>query len=305
MSSENIYDVIIVGGSYSGLAAGMALGRSLRKVLIIDSGKPCNRQTPQSHNFITQDGTPPAEIARQAKVQVALYPTVTFVDGVATTGQKTDSVFSIGTAKGEVFHAQQVLFSTGIKDLMPAVPGFAECWGISVLHCPYCHGYEVHHQKTGLIGNGEMGFHFSGMISHWTDDLTLFTDGPSTLSPDQTATLAAKNIKVEESPITKLVHEQGRLDSVILADGRAIAFPALYAHCEFEQHCTIPEMLGCEITEEGYVQVDAFQQTIIKGIYASGDCTSRMRTVASAVSMGTMAGMMMNKDMVMADFMAN
>ena len=85
MSSENIYDVIIVGGSYSGLAAGMALGRSLRKVLIIDSGKPCNQQTPQSHNFITQDGTPPAEIARQAKAQVALYPTVTFVDGVATT----------------------------------------------------------------------------------------------------------------------------------------------------------------------------------------------------------------------------
>src|SRR5688572_15125499 len=134
MKQEQQYDVIIVGGSYSGLAAGMALGRALRRVLIIDSENPCNKQTPYSHNFLTNDGKTPKEIASLAKQQVQRYPTVDFLDGYATVGIKTESGFEIHVQTGELFTARKLIFATGIKDIMPDIPGFAECWGISVIH---------------------------------------------------------------------------------------------------------------------------------------------------------------------------
>src|SRR5690606_19368783 len=146
---------IIIGGSYAGLSAAMALGRSLRKVLIIDAGKPCNRQTPHSHNFITQDGKTPAEISSIARAQVAQYETVTFLSGFAVEGKKTNSGFEIKTEKGEIFESKKLILATGVKDIMSEIPGFAECWGISVIHCPYCHGYEVRNEKTGILANGD------------------------------------------------------------------------------------------------------------------------------------------------------
>ncbi|MES1223024.1 MAG: NAD(P)/FAD-dependent oxidoreductase, partial [Bacteroidota bacterium] len=166
MNKEQNFDVIIIGGRYSGLAAAMALGRALRKVLVIDSGKPSNRQTPYSHNFITQDGKPPQEIAAIAKQQVAKYDTVEFLNGLATTGVKTENGVEIRTGADEIFTAKKLVFATGIKDIMQDIPGYAECWGISVLHCPYCHGYEVKDQPTGILGNGEYGFEFSALISN-------------------------------------------------------------------------------------------------------------------------------------------
>jgi thioredoxin reductase len=192
------FDVIIVGGSYSGLAAGMALGRALRQVLIIDSGKPCNRQTPYSHNFITQDGKTPAEIAKIAWQQVEKYDTVRFFNGLAIKGTKTENGFEIQVSAGGTFSAKKVIFATGIKDIMADIDGYAECWGVSVLQCPYCHGYEVRNEKTGILGNGDYGFEFSGLISNWTKDLTLFTNGKSSLTAEQTARIEKHNIEIVE-----------------------------------------------------------------------------------------------------------
>lgn len=302
MKEKRQFDVIIVGGSYSGLAAGMALGRALRKVLIIDSGKPCNRQTPHSHNFITQDGKTPKEIATLAKQQVEKYETVTFVSDLATTGKKTEKGFEIQTASGETFDTSKLIFATGISDIMPDLAGYAECWGISVIHCPYCHGYEVKNERTGILGNGEYGFEFSALISNWTKDLTLFTNGPSTLTAEQSAKVKGHNIKIVESEIEKLEHAQGRLQKVIFKDGTVTHLKALYARPAFKQHCTIPETLGCELTEDGYVKVDAFQKTTMPGIFACGDNTTRMRSVANAVAMGTAAGAMVNRELVFEAF---
>ncbi len=302
MKENRQFDVIIVGGSYSGLAAGMALGRALRKVLIIDSGKPCNRQTPHSHNFITQDGKTPKEIATLAKQQVEKYETVTFFNGLATGGTKTGKGFEIQTASGETFDASKLIFATGISDIMPDLAGYAECWGISVIHCPYCHGYEVKNERTGILGNGEYGFEFSALISNWTKDLTLFTNGPSTLTAEQTAKVKGHDIKVVESEIEKLEHDRGSLQKVIFKDGTVTHLKALYARPAFKQHCTIPETLGCELTEEGYVKVDAFQKTTMPGIFACGDNTTRMRSVANAVAMGTAAGAMVNRELVFEAF---
>src|SRR3954454_530441 len=198
MKQVKQFDVIIVGGSYAGLAAGMALGRALRNVLIIDGGNPCNKQTPRSHNFLTNDGKSPKEIARLAKQQVRKYETIGFLNALVTASIRTETGFQIQIQSSDTFSAKKVVFATGIKDIMPGIPGFAECWGISVLHCPYCHGYEVRHQRTGILGNGEYGYEFSKVISNWAKDLTLFTNGASTLTTGQSEKLERNHIRIVE-----------------------------------------------------------------------------------------------------------
>lgn len=302
MTDNNQFDVIIIGGSYSGLAAAMALGRALRQVLIIDSGLPCNRQTPYSHNFLTQDGNTPKNIATLARQQVEQYKTVKFLNRMATKARKIKNGFEIETATGESFQSTKLIFATGIKDIMLPFDGFSECWGISVLHCPYCHGYEVRNEPTGVLGNGDKGFEFITLISNWTKELTLFTNGKSTLTSDQNTKLSKHKIRIVEAEIEQLVHESGHLDTIIFKDGTTHAIKALYAPRPFEQHSTIPESLGCELNEEGYIKTDAIQRTSIPGVFACGDNTTRLRTVANAIAMGTTAGMMVNKEIVLEGF---
>jgi len=302
MPYQREFDVIIIGGSYSGLAAGMALGRAMKQVLIIDSGKPCNWQTPYSHNFITQDGKTPAEIALLARQQVEKYSTVKFMKGLAVHGFRTAIGFVIKVGSGETFIAKKLIFATGIKDIIPGIEGYAECWGITVIHCPYCHGYEVRNERTGILGNGEYGFEFARLISNWTKDLTLFTNGVVTLTTEQTTDLAKHQIKIVETEIEKLEHTNGHLHTIIFKDGTTYSIKALYSQSPFEQHCPIPKILGCELTDEGYLKVDHLQKTSIQGVFACGDNTTRIRTVANAVAMGTTAGMMMNKEIVYEEF---
>ena len=302
MKDPGYYDVIIVGGSYSGLSAGMALGRALRRVLIIDGGKPCNRQTPHSHNFITQDGKTPAEIAALARQQVERYHTVSFFNGMATSGAGNENGFEIQTSSGETFRAKKLIFASGIIDIIPDIEGYAECWGISVLHCPYCHGYEVRNARTGILGDGEYGFEFSKLISNWTKDLTLFTNGTSKLSAEQTEKLEKHEIKIVEKKIEKLENINGIIQNVIFTDGTTFPVQVLYANSFFRQHCNIPESLGCEMTDQGYIKTDLSQMTTVHGIYACGDNSTRRRTIAGAVSTGTTAGIMVNKEIIEEEF---
>ena len=302
MADNTSFDVIIVGGSYSGLAAGMALGRALKKVLVIDDGKPCNRQTPFSHNFITHDGKTPFEIATIAKEQLKLYDTITFFGGLATNGRAIDKGFEIGVLSGENFSAKKIIFATGIRDILPDIEGLVACWGISVLHCPYCHGYEVRQEKTGILGNGAFAFDLTRLISNWTNDLTVFTNGASTFTTEQKEQLEKHHIEIVETVVEKLEHSKGYIQNIIFDDGSKYSIKALYAPVPFEQHCTIPVLLGCRLTEEGYIKVDSFMETTIPGIYACGDNATAMRTVANAVAMGTTAGMIASKKMILEGF---
>ncbi len=302
MNENQQFDVIIVGGSYSGLAAGMALGRALRRVLIVDSGLPCNRQTPYSHNFITQDGVPPLEIAALARQQVARYATVELRNGLVTDAIRTEHGFDVQVDSSTAYSAAKLVFATGVRDVMPDITGFAECWGISVLHCPYCHGYEVRDEVTGVFGNGDKAFELTRLISNWTKELTLFTNGPSTLTDEQAAKLRGHNIRIVETELAELEHAQGDLERIHFKGGNAASIKALYSLTAFEQHCSIPQRLGCELTQEGYITVDPQQRTTMHGIYACGDNTTRLRTVANAVAMGTTAGMMLNKELIAEEF---
>lgn len=295
---KNQFDVIIVGGSYAGLSAAMSLGRSLRKVLIIDSGKPCNEQTPHSHNFLTQDGKTPKEISTIAKEQVEKYSTIEFYEGFATSGIKTENGFEITTENGDKFESKKLIFATGIIDEIPNIKGFKECWGISLIHCPYCHGYEFQNKKTGIIANGDRGFHIASLVNNLTQDLTIFTRGKANFTDEQLQKLERNNITIIETEIEELKHQNGMVESLILSDGKVMNFEAVYGAFPFIQHSDIAESLGCEMTEMGHIKIDQFQKTNVTGLLACGDNSSPMRSVANAVYTGNLAGAMVNAELV-------
>ena len=294
--SKNKFEVIIIGGSYAGLSAALALGRSRRSVLVIDNGLPCNRQTPHSHNFLTHDGEKPAAIAEKARREMANYKSVQILNELANDGKKSDSGFEIHTKSGNIFQSKKLIFATGLLDLMPAIEGFSECWGISVVHCPYCHGYEFRDQKTGILANGEKAFHLSSLVSNLTDDITILSSGNLDFSEAQKNKLKRQKVKINNQELTEIVHDNGEIKEVVFKDGSREIFAAIYAAIPFKQHSEIPAALGCELTENGLIKVDSFQQTTVEGVYACGD-NSGMRSVAHAVYSGGLAGAMINKSL--------
>ena len=295
--NNNEFEVIIIGGSYAGLSAAMVLGRSLRKTLVIDADKPCNRQTPHSHNFLTQDGSTPKEIATVAKSQVSKYSTVTFYNGFAKTGKKMASGFEISTDQGVIFKAQKLVFATGIKDLMPNIKGFSDCWGISVVHCPYCHGYEIRGKKTMMFADAEKAFHLAPLVKNLTDDFTILASGAVNFDQEQKAILQRNNIKIISKEILEVKHDNGQLHSIVFTDGSSENFDAMYAAIPFEQSSAIPEALGCDISEHGYITVNAMNKTSVEGVFACGDNCAKMRSVANAVYTGNITGAVLNKEL--------
>ena len=300
MENPADFDVLIIGGSYAGLSAAMALGRSLRRVLVLDSGQPCNRPTPHAHNFLTQDGRPPAALAAEARAQVLAYPTVQLVSEAVVAATGTDGDFTLTTDTGRVARGRKLLFATGLRDILPPQPGVAECWGISVIHCPYCHGYEYRGQPTGILLNGDAALQHAHLLRQWTSQLTIFTDGPAIFTPEQRAQLAAAGVGIEETPVQELRHHAGQLTHAGLADGRQVPLAALYLRPGLAQHCPLPQALGCAFTEAGYLSVDALQKTSVAGIYAAGDATTMMRAVSAAVAAGGLAGAMLNRELLPA-----
>jgi thioredoxin reductase len=299
---EDNFDIIIIGGSYAGLSAAMALGRALKNVLIIDSGQPCNRQTPHSHNFITHDGSTPADISALALKQVLAYPTIIHKNGLAVDTAKHPDGFKVFTDDGAAYTAKKLLFTTGVKDIMPNIPGFADCWGITVIHCPYCHGYEVRHEPTGLFANGDIAAEFGSLLSNWTSDLTILTNGPSLLTEAQTDKLNRHKIGINPKVIKELLHQNGYLSKVIFEDDTELSLTAMYAKIKYEQHCNLPAQLGCELTDMGFIKVNEMQETSVEGIYAGGDNTTMMRSLSNAIAAGGRAGAIMNHKIVMEAF---
>lgn len=297
MTENKNFEVIIIGGSYAGLSAAMALGRSLRNVLIIDSGQPCNRQTPHSHNFITQDGEKPSVISENAKAQVLKYKTVKILNGLAVSAKETSNGFSITTNSKEEFTAKKLILATGIKDIIPNIKGFSESWGISIVHCPYCHGYELRNKKTAILANGERAFHLASLVNNLTANLTILTSGKAEFKDEQIAKLRKHNIKIVETEIAEIEHKKGQIKNVIFNNGSNMALEALYTSLPFTQNSDIPLSLGCEMTDLGYIKVDLFQKTSIQNLYACGDNSSMMRSLATAVYTGTSTGAIVNSEL--------
>lgn len=295
------FEAIIIGGSYAGLSAAMALGRASRNVLVIDSGQPCNAPTPHSHNFLTRDGETPAAISAIAKEEVLKYPTVNFLNGTVTAVDNRDNGFSVETAAVGSFFTKKILLATGIKDIMPEIEGLAECWGKSVIHCPYCHGYEVKGLKTAVLANGDAAMHYAQLLRQWTGELTFFTDGPATFTNEQKAKLEQHDIGLIETKINKLVQTDGNLEGIITADGINHNFPVMYYRADFELPGFV-QKLNLNKDDFGFIKTDDMMQTSVTGIYAAGDCMSMMRAVANAVATGNKAGAIINRDLSMESF---
>lgn len=298
----NQFEVIIIGGSYAGLSTAMTLGRSLRKTLIIDAGEPCNKQTPHSNNFLTQDGKTPREITEVSKKQVLKYDTITFYDGIALKGRKVSEGLEITTNNGAVFKGKKVVFATGIKDQLPAIKGIEQCWGISVVHCPYCHGYEIRDKKTAIIANGNKAFHLASLVNNLTKEITILTSEKKNFDESQLQKLKQHNIKIIEKEISEIIHKKGILEQIIFTDGSKEIFECAYTATTFKQSTSIPTELGCKLTENGYIEVDFMQKTTVNGVFACGDNSAMMRSVATAVYSGNITGAIINKELTEESF---
>jgi thioredoxin reductase len=299
---ENQYEVITIGGSFAGLSAAMSLGRSLRKVLVVDNQQPCNAQTPHSHNFLTQDGKPPLEILAEARRQLKAYKTVEFKNDTAVSARKSEDLFEIKLKENSEVKAPKLILAWGLKDDTSKIKGLAECWGISVIHCPYCHGYEVKNQPTAIISNGNEAFEYIKMINHWTKNLTLLTNDSSSLTEEQTHKIKSKGIQIIEKPITKINHQSGKVTSIGLKDAEDFPISVIYHRASFTQKSEIAAQLGCEIDEMGLIKVNDFQQTNVKDVFAAGDNASPLRQVANAVAKGSLAGVMANRELIEDNF---
>lgn len=282
-------DTIIIGGSYAGLSAALSLGRLSKKVMIIDAGNPCNQTTPISYNFLTQNGSSPREILQIAKRQVLAYPTVNFRNDEVMDLQGEDGNFEIQTKTGQTFSAKKILFATGVRDLLPTTAGYSDCWGISIVHCPYCHGHEFSGKTAAVYADGEAARQLVNLLSPIHSDLTLIRK-----NDEQNFDFGDK-IKMMEQRIVTVHHQNGQLHSITLDDGTTLEIEVLYTAPSFEQHSALPKAIGCELTNKNLIYIESDHQTSIAGIYACGDCTSLMRSIATAVASGNLSGAMINK----------
>ncbi|QJX45580.1 NAD(P)/FAD-dependent oxidoreductase [Hymenobacter taeanensis] len=301
----NKLDVIIVGGSYAGLSAAMLLGRSMRQVLVIDNQRPCNRQTPHSHSYLTRDGETPAAVASIAREQVAQYPTVSFLTDTVISAEPYEEEFQVQTQSGKTFSSRKLLLATGVIDELAPIPGVAECWGISVLHCPFCHGYEVRGQRLGLLANGGNAADLVTLIRNWSERLIIFTNGPADFTPEQLAIIAQHQVPVVETPIAALEHTAGYVTAVHTADKQQHPLEAIFARFPTRLASSLPEQLGCKLTETGHIAVSEFGDTSVPGLYAAGDATTPMRQVAVAVANGAKAGAAIVKELIVQGLYAD
>ncbi len=290
------YDVIVVGGSYAGMAAALQLVRARRQVLIIDAGLRRNRFASHSHGFLSQDGVDPAEIARVARAQLQAYPTLHWVEGQAASAAGQKDAFVVTLGDGTRHQGRRLLFAMGVSDTLPMIEGLAERWGRHVFHCPYCHGYELNQGPIGVIATGPMSVHQAQLVVEW-GPLTLLTNG--VVSPDEAtqADLAARGVKSDPTPITRLVGEA----DVVLADGRTLHFAGLFTASRNRPATPIAEAFGCALTETPFgchIQTDETKQTSVPGAFACGDVARVPHSVTLAVADGAWAGAQLHRSLV-------
>lgn len=294
-------DAIVVGGSFAGLSAAMQLARARQRVLVVDSGLPRNRFAAAAHGFLGQDGRSPAAILREAGDQIMAYPTVRRIAGEAVSARAGDGGFAVTLADGREETGRRLVLATGVKDELP-LSGMQERWGRSVLHCPYCHGYEVRDQPLGVIAFHPLAVHLASLIPDW-GPTTYFSQGR--FEPDHTdgALLAARGVRIESTPVSELLGAEPELEAVRLVDGRVIPVRAVFVAPRTEVASPLARELGCTF-EDGplgaFIQVDDLKQTSVPGVYAAGDAATAMGNATLASAAGFIAGVAAHQSLARA-----
>ncbi|CAB3740695.1 Thioredoxin reductase [Achromobacter denitrificans] len=297
------YDAIIVGGSFAGLSAALQLARARRRVLLIDAGLPRNRYAAHAHGFLGQDGKPPSEIVAQARHQLARYPTVAFLDGEAASAEavRAGGPFRVALADGREALGLRLILATGLRDELPALAGLRERWGLTVLHCPYCHGYENAGRPLGVLAAHPLSAHQAALLPDW-GPTTYFTQGEFEPDAEQAALLARRGVRIERAPVVELLGAAPALDAVQLADGRRKAIHALFVASRTHMASPLAMQLGCAFDDGPLgpvIRVDALKQTSVEGVFAAGDAAIPMSNATLASASGVMAGVCAHRSLVL------
>ena len=302
------YDVVVVGGGAAGLSGALALARARRSVLVVDGGEPRNAPAAEMHNYLGRDGTPPAELLAAGRAEVTGYGGEV-VSGQVVGATRDGADFRVTLADGRSVGARRLLVTTGLVDELPDVPGVAQLWGSDVLHCPYCHGWEVRDEPIGVLGTGPMAVHQALMWRQWSADVTLFLHTAPEPGDEEWEQLAARGISVVAGEVARLETAGGRLQGVRLATGELFARSAVVVAPRFTARSAVLESLGLpaeDLEMNGHVVGSAVPAepsgaTAVPGVWVAGNVTTLQAQVISAAAAGLNAGAMINADLIAAD----
>ncbi|RDI54366.1 NAD(P)/FAD-dependent oxidoreductase [Nocardia mexicana] len=302
--SETRYDVVIVGGGAAGLSAALVLGRSRRRVAVVDAGQPRNAPAEHMQGFLSRDGMPPGELLAVGRREVAGYG-VELVDDRVIGAAGSGAEFELRLAGGRTLRARRVLVATGLRDELPEVAGVRERWGRDVLHCPYCHGYEVADQPLGLIGGDEPGalaraVHLALLLPQWSDDVVFFPHTMA-LTDAERRRIAGRGVRIVDGKVARLAVEDDRLRGVELADGSAVPRAAVFVAPTFVPDNAVLSALGCAVAETGWAVTDPSGRTSVPGVWAAGNVTNPGAQVITAAGAASAAAIALNTDLVEED----
>ncbi len=299
------YDVVVVGGGTAGLSAALGLGRSRRSVLVIDAGEPRNAPADHMHGYLSRDGMPPAEFLAVGRAEVESYGGEIISGRVEKVAPDTAGEADVRLTDGSVVHGRRVVIATGLVDELPDIPGLAGRWGRDVLHCPYCHGYEVRDQAFGVIARPEMGAHQALLVTQWSKDVTLFLHQVQELPDEQWQQLAAAGVRVVTGEVAEVVVEDDRLTGVRLASGEFFARDVLFtATRPVARTEMLPELTGDAVKQTPFgpfPAVDEAGRSGLPGIWIVGNAMGPAEMVVNSASAGYRAGTLINAELVFAD----
>ena len=291
------YDVVVVGGGAAGLSAALVLGRARRRVAVIDSGSPRNAPAAHMQGFLSRDGMPPTDLLSAGRAEVTGYGVEIVNDTVAA----IEPGFAVRLAGGQALTARRILFATGVTDELPDIPGVRERWGRDLLHCPYCHGWEVRDQPIGVLGTIPGSVQHALLVRQWSDDVVFFANTYE-LGAAELAQLEARDVRVVRGEVTRLVIDTDGLARVELADGQVVERTAVFVRPGNVPHADgLLNALGCDVNEAGFAVVDATGQTSTAGVWAAGNVVDTRAQVITAAGAGSAAAIAINADLVQED----
>lgn len=295
------YDVIIVGASFAGASAAMQLVRARRQVLLIDAGKPRNRFSHASHGFLGQDGVPPHVIMATALRQLSAYPTFTHISAEAIQAGADSKGAHVTLADGSWHAARRLILATGVRDELPAIPGLQERWGHTVIHCPYCHGYEVRDHHIGVIATTPLSAHQGLMLPDW-GPTTYFTQGKFEPEDEELKQMQKRGVTIERTPVVEVLGSAPTIDGVQLEDGRILPINALFAGPRVHMSSPLAMQLGCAFDEGPmgpFIRTNEMRETTVKHVYAAGDAATAFHNGTMASAAGVMTGVSVHRSLFM------
>ncbi|MEH7202505.1 NAD(P)/FAD-dependent oxidoreductase [Bacillus safensis] len=296
-----LLDCAIIGGGPAGLSAALVVGRGRKQVIVFDDELPRNRVTQESHGFITNDGMTPFEIRQAGETDLQKYPNIQIKRSRINDIQKREEVFTLLTHEGDTFEAKKIILATGLQDILPEIEGIHDVYGKTLFSCPFCDGWELKDKALALIAENQRALHMAKLLSNWTKDLIVFTNG-HVLAEEDKSLLTVHSIQVIDVPIVSIDHDNGQLRSLQLANGETVKREGGFVASEFKQSAPFAEKLGCQMTKNAGIETDILGRTTVSGVFACGDNLGGPAQLVLAAAAGSQAGMGVIHELVQEKF---